>query len=87
MMQVDGRWLARRPVFSVAASYFKNVNLVANVGDDFRDKDAANFFGTDISLGIGRAVHEEDLYCLGGKIFGATLNERRPPLSLPSLKF
>ena len=45
--------------FSVAASFFTPVNLVAVVGDDFGEKEMAAFQGRDIDLaGLERAPGE-----------------------------
>ena len=36
--------------FSISASYFKNVSLVAVVGDDFLEKDFALINGKDVDM-------------------------------------
>ncbi len=60
--------------FSVAASFFTRVNLVAVVGDDFTPKDAAIFRGRRIDLaGLERAAGKTFFWA--GR-YGNNLNER-----------
>jgi sugar/nucleoside kinase (ribokinase family) len=60
--------------FAVAASFFTHVNLVAIVGDDFTEKDAAVFKGRHIdTVGLERAVGKTFFWA--GR-YSENLNER-----------
>ena len=59
--------------FSVAASFFSPVNLVAVVGDDFTDDDASIFAGRDINLdGLQRVAGAKSFFWSGE--YGFDLN-------------
>ena len=59
--------------FSVAASFFSRVNLVAVVGDDFTDDDASIFAGRDINLdGLERVAGAKSFFWSGE--YGFDLN-------------
>jgi sugar/nucleoside kinase (ribokinase family) len=59
--------------FSVAASFFSRVNLVAVVGDDFTDADASIFAGRDINLdGLERVAGAKSFFWSGE--YGFDLN-------------
>ena len=59
--------------FSVAASFFTRVNLVAVVGDDFTDGDASIFAGRDIDLqGLERVAGAKSFFWSGE--YGFDLN-------------
>jgi pfkB family carbohydrate kinase len=59
--------------FSVAASFFSRVNLVAVVGEDFTDEDASIFAGRDIDLeGLERVAGEKSFFWSGE--YGFDLN-------------
>ena len=59
--------------FSVAASFFSRVNLVAVVGDDFTDDDASIFAGRDINLdGLQRVAGAKSFFWSGE--YGFDLN-------------
>src|SRR4051812_18459251 len=59
--------------FSVAASFFTEVNLVAVVGDDFTDEDAAIFRGRNINTeGLQRIAGEKTFFWSGE--YGFDLN-------------
>lgn len=59
--------------FSVAASFFTDVNLVAVIGDDFTDDDAAVFAGRNINLdGLQRIAGEKTFFWSGE--YGFDLN-------------
>src|SRR5712692_11004117 len=60
--------------FSIAASFFTHVNLVAVVGDDFTARDAAIFRGRHIdTAGLERAPGKSFFWA--GR-YGENLNER-----------
>ena len=59
--------------FSVAASFFSRVNLVAVVGEDFTDADASIFAGRDINLdGLERVAGAKSFFWSGE--YGFDLN-------------
>ena len=59
--------------FSVAASFFSRVNLVAVVGEDFTDADASIFAGRDINLdGLERVASAKSFFWSGE--YGFDLN-------------
>src|SRR5437762_3932729 len=59
--------------FSVAASFFSRVNLVAVVGEDFTDADASIFAGRDINLdGLQRVTGAKSFFWSGE--YGFDLN-------------
>lgn len=59
--------------FSVASSFFSEVNLVAVIGEDFTDADAAIFKGRNINLdGLQRVKGEKTFYWSGE--YGFDLN-------------
>src|SRR5262245_45008574 len=59
--------------FSVAASFFSPVSLVAVVGDDFSDQDASIFAGRDINLdGLERVDGAKSFFWSGQ--YGYDLN-------------
>ncbi len=59
--------------FSVAASFFSDVNLVAVIGDDFASEDASIFKGRNINLdGLRRIAGEKTFYWSGE--YGFDLN-------------
>src|SRR5436309_5463267 len=59
--------------FSVAASFFTEVDLVAVVGDDFSDDDAAIFRGRNINTDGLQRVHGEKTFFWSGE-YGFDLN-------------
>jgi len=59
--------------FSVAASFFTNVNLVSVIGDDFTDRDASVFKGRKINLdGLQRVAGAKSFFWSGE--YGFDLN-------------
>src|SRR5260370_36516187 len=59
--------------FSVAASFFSDVNLVAVVGDDFTDEDAAIFKGRKVNLDGLQKVNGAKTFFWAGE-YGFDLN-------------
>src|SRR3954469_15303539 len=59
--------------FSVAASFFTSVDLIAVIGDDFTDKDVAVFKGRNINLdGLERVAGAKTFFWSGE--YGFDLN-------------
>ena len=61
--------------FSISASYFKNVSLVAVVGDDFLEKDFALINGKDVDTSDLQRVNGKTFRWQGSYDFG-DLNQR-----------
>ena len=64
--------------FSVAASFFSRVNLVAVIGEDFTNEDASIFKGRNINLdGLQRVAGEKTFYWSGEYSFDLNVAKTR----------